>query len=102
MDYKYFCDDCNTEIIASFRMGQAAASVKCECGSRASRDFSGISFSTRGDDLDKEGKPVYCPGLARRMPFGKQDPKAYFKSKDKAREAAKRKADTGDYELTLD
>ena len=72
-----------------------------ECGHTAQRQFSAPAFSTKGDDLDG-GKPVYCPGLARKMPYGKDDPKALFTSKTAAREAARRKADTGDYQLTLD
>lgn len=76
--------------------------VECEaCGGRAERQFAAPAFSTRGDDLDG-GKAVYCPGLARKMPYGKDDPLAHFTSKRAAREAAKRKADTGDYQLHLD
>lgn len=76
--------------------------VECqECGGRAERQLSTPAFSTKGDDLDG-GRPVYCPGLARKMPYGKADPRANFTSKRAAREAAKRKADTGDYQLHLD
>lgn len=77
--------------------------VECsECGGRAERQFSTPNFSTRGDDLLDGGKPQYCPGLARKMPYNKEDPKAFFTSKRAAREAARRKADTGDYELITD
>ena len=77
--------------------------VECqECGGKAERQFSAPAFSTKGDDLLDNGKPQYVPAVARRMPYGKEDPKAYFTSKTKAREAARRKANTGDYELTLD
>lgn len=76
--------------------------VECtECGGQADRQFSTPNFSTRGDDLDG-GKPVYCPGLARKMPYNRDDPQAVFTSKTKAREAARRKADTGDYQLHFD
>ncbi len=71
------------------------------CGGVAERQFSAPAFSTRGDDLDG-GKAVYCPGLARKMPYNRDDPKAMFTSKSAAREAARRKADTGDYQLHLD
>ena len=76
--------------------------VECSaCGARADRQFSAPAFSTRGDDLNG-GKPQYIPALARKMPYGKDDPQAMFTSKHKAREAARRKADTGDYQLHLD
>ncbi len=76
--------------------------VECSaCGGRAERQMSMPNFSTRGDDLDG-GKPQYCPGLARKMPYNKDDPKAFFTSKSAAREAARRKADTGDYQLHFD
>jgi hypothetical protein len=76
--------------------------VECEaCGGKAERQFSAPAFSTHGDDLDG-GKAVYCPSLARKMPYGKDDPAALFTSKRAAREAARRKADTGDYSLHLD
>ncbi len=76
--------------------------VECEaCGGKADRQFAAPAFSTKGDDLDG-GKAVYCPALARHMPYGKDDPKAFFSSKTAAREAARRKADTGDYSLHLD
>lgn len=77
--------------------------VECtECGGKAERQFSAPAFSTRGDDLLDNGKPQYCPALARKMPYGKDDPKAFFTSKRQAREAARRKADTGDYQIHFD
>lgn len=83
-------------------MASIPSVVECqECGGKAERQFSTPNFSTRGDDLDG-GRPVYCPGLARKMPYNGPDPLARFTSKTKAREAARKKADTGDYQLTLD
>jgi hypothetical protein len=75
----------------------------CElCGKRTDRVFATPAFSTRGDDLNG-GKPVYCPGLASYQRKGRQDPKAWFASKSKARDAARRKADSADgYSLHLD
>lgn len=76
--------------------------VECpECGGHSPRQFAAPAFSTHGDDL-AGGAAQYCPALARKMPYGKDDPKAYFTSKNAAREAARRKADTGDYQLHLD
>jgi hypothetical protein len=76
--------------------------VECpDCGARAERQFAMPAFSTKGDDLNG-GRPQYIPALARKMPYGKDDPKAVFTSKTAAREAARRKADTGDYQLHLD
>ncbi len=76
--------------------------VECSaCGGRAERQFSAPAFNTKGDDLAGGGLQ-YCPALARKMPYNKEDPKAFFSSKRAAREAARRKADTGDYQLHLD
>lgn len=72
------------------------------CGKFATRVFAAPAFSTKGDDLFDGGKPQYCPALARKMPYNREDPKAYFASRTKAREAARRKADTGDYQLDFD
>ena len=79
-----------------------ALSACPDCGGPADRQFAAPAFSAKGDDLLDNGRPQYVPAVARRMPYGKEDPQAYFTSKAKAREAARRKADTGDYELTLD
>ena len=76
--------------------------VECQaCGGKAERQFSAPAFSTKGDDLNG-GQLQYCPALARKMPYNREDPKAYFSSKRAAREAARKKADTGDYQLHLD
>ncbi len=40
------------------------------------------------------GKGEYYGQLARKMPFGKPDPLAYFTDREKARDVAKKKADT--------
>ncbi len=72
-----------------------------ECGSTAERQFATPAFNAKGDDL-AGGKPQYCPALARKMPYNRDDPKAMFTSKRAAREAARRKADTGDYQLHFD
>lgn len=77
--------------------------VEClACGGKAERQFSAPNFSTKGDDLLDNGRPQYVPALARKMPYGKDDPQAFFTSKTKAREAARKKADTGDYQLSFD
>jgi putative FmdB family regulatory protein len=73
------------------------------CGATSAKMFSAPGFSTKGDDLDSGGKAVYCPSLASYQIKGKQDPKAWFTSKSKARDAAKRKCDSTDgYSLHLD
>ncbi len=101
--HDYRCRRCLTVFEERYSIKESPPQL-CECqacGGTAERQFSTPAFSTRGDDLDG-GKPVYCPGLARKMPFNKDDPLAHFTSKHKAREAARRKADTGDYQLHLD
>ncbi len=100
--FDFTCQRCRTTFEERHPMASIPSVVECsECGGKAERQFSAPNFSTRGDDLDG-GKPVYCPGLARKMPYNRDDPQAMFSSKKKAREAARRKADTGDYQLTLD
>lgn len=102
--HDYRCQRCLTvfEERRSIKESPPQTSVCPECGSAAERQFAAPAFSTRGDDLLDNGKPQYCPGLARKMPYNREDPKAYFSSKRAAREAARKKADTGDYQLHLD
>ena len=100
--FDFTCQRCRTTFEERHSMASIPSVVECaECGGRAERQFAAPAFSTRGDDLNG-GKAQYCPALARKMPYGKDDPKAYFTSKRQAREAAKRKCDTGDYQLHLD
>lgn len=100
--YSYACPRCSTEFDEYHSMRNIPESAECpECHTKAPRQFTAPAFSTRGDDLDG-GRPVYCPGLARKMPYNRDDPQAMFTSKTKAREAARRKADTGDYQLHFD
>lgn len=101
-DYK--CVRCLTifEERHSIKESPPSLSECPECGGTAHRQFSTPAFNAKGDDLLDNGKPQYCPALARKMPYNKDDPKAFFTSKRAAREAARRKADTGDYTLTLD
>ena len=102
-NYDFVCSRCRSMFEERHPMANIPNVVECqECGGKAERQFSAPAFSTKGDDLLDNGKPQYVPAVARRMPYGKEDPAAYFTSKTKAREAARRKADTGDYELTLD
>jgi len=101
--FDYACTRCRTVFEERHSMNSIPDVVECtECGGKAERQFSAPAFSTRGDDLLDGGKPTYCPALARKMPYGKDDPQAFFTSKRAAREAARRKADTGDYQLHLD
>ena len=101
--YDFACSRCQTVTEQWHRMTKLPDHIDCpDCGARADRQISTPNFSTRGDDLDG-GKATYCPALARRMPYGRNDPQAYFTSKRKAREAARRKADSQEgYTLHLD
>ena len=101
--FDFTCQRCRTTFEERHPMASIPSVVECqECGGKAERQFSTPAFSTHGDDLLDGGKATYCPALARKMPYGKDDPKAFFTSKTAAREAARRKADTGDYQLHLD
>lgn len=101
--YAYCCSKCNRASDEHFKMGEAPQVIKCPyCKGKSEKQIIPSAFTCKGDDLANGGSAVYCPSLARRMPYGKPDPKAYFTSKRKARDAARAKADTGDYELTLD
>lgn len=101
--YEFLCPRCSTMFDEFHSMRNIPNTAECpECKTASPRQFAAPAFSTRGDDLLDGGKPQYCPALARKMPYGKDDPKAFFSSKKAAREAARRKADTGDYQLTFD
>lgn len=100
--FDFACSRCATVFEERHPMANIPDVSECpDCGATAHRQFSTPAFSTRGDDLNG-GKAQYCPSLARRMPYGKEDPQAYFSSKTAAREAAKRKCDTGDYTMHTD
>ncbi len=100
--FDFVCQRCRTMFEERHPMSSIPDVVECQaCGAKAERQFSAPAFSTRGDDL-AGGKPQYCPALARKMPYNRDDPKAMFTSKRAAREAARRKADTGDYQLHFD
>lgn len=101
-DYDFECPKCDHVTEESHSMKSVPPYSVCEiCGARTKKLINAAAFSCKGDDLDR-GEPVYCPALARRMPYGKNDPKAYFKSKAKAREAARKKADREGLDLHLD
>lgn len=101
-NFDFLCQRCETMTEDWHRMSAIPAHIDCPaCGAKAARQFSAPAFSTHGDDLNG-GRAQYCPALARKMPGNKDDPRAFFTSKRAAREAARRKCDTGDYTLTLD
>lgn len=101
--YDFACQRCQTVTEQWHRMSELPDHIDCPaCGARADRQISMPNFNAHADQLNR-GEPQYCPGLARRMPYGRNDPQAYFKSKRKARDAAKRKAETQEgYTLHLD
>lgn len=102
-NYDFSCTRCRAVFEERHSMASVPNVVECsQCGGKAERQVSTPNFSTRGDDLLDGGKPQYCPALARKMPYNKDDPRAFFTSKHAAREAARRKADTGDYQLHFD
>lgn len=102
--YDFECSSCGHLTEESHPMGKATNYSQCEvCGKRSQRTINMPFFKCHGDDLGIDGKPIYCPALARKLPYGKDDPKAFFSSKYKAREAARRKASSSDdYKLELD
>lgn len=100
--FDFECSKCDHVTEEQHGMANIPKFSTCEvCGARTSKVFSVPNFTCHGDDLDR-GNPTYCPGLARKMPYGKNDPKAYFSSKYKAREAARKKADKDGMDLHLD
>jgi putative FmdB family regulatory protein len=101
--FDYECRSCGHVDEEHYSMSSIPRHSKCSvCGDTSDKMFSAPAFSTRGDDLNG-GKAVYCPGLASYQRKGRQDPKAWFASKSKARDAARRKADSADgYSLHLD
>lgn len=48
MLYEYHCSGCGATFDMPFRMGTAESFVKCQCGYKASRSFSGASFILKG------------------------------------------------------
>jgi putative FmdB family regulatory protein len=100
----YECQKCGHIEEIAHLMNHVPSHEHCSvCGGTSDKLFSAPAFTCKGDDLDPGGKPVYCPSLATYQRKGKQDPKAWFTSKSKARDAAKKKADSADgYELHLD
>jgi hypothetical protein len=76
----------------------------CEkCGLVAEKILSQCQVGIVKTGLLNDGKPEYVSQLARRMPKGKMDPKAYFTHKSQVQDAARRKADSADgYELQID
>lgn len=48
MVYEYQCDKCSERIEKDFSMGKAPRSIKCGCGAKAKRVYSGLAISING------------------------------------------------------
>lgn len=90
--YDYACPKCDHHEDVQHSMNIASVTMQCPACKRASlvKQIGAPAFSFKaGSHVD----PVYYGQLARRMPYGKPDPKAWFTSQSKAEDAAKRQAD---------
>lgn len=88
--YDYCCPLCSYEQEFSHSMNVRLQPSCPKCPGVMEKQIAAPSFSFRaGSHVD----PVYYGQLARRMPYGKADPKAWFTSQSKAEDAAKRQCD---------
>lgn len=92
--YEYSCRSCECVTQEVHGMRDFPRTSKCEkCGAVSDKIISAPSVVVH-TDLLKDGKPRYISQLARRMPKGKPDPRAFYTHKSKAQDAARRKADS--------
>ncbi len=94
MDYVYGCSDCHHECERSHSMRLCdTIVVTCErCGTKMHRIPQGAQKIEGYYAIHDE--PVWYSNLAQKMPFGKKDPKAWFSTRRKAEDYAKKMADT--------
>lgn len=92
--YDYFCHGCEHSQEESHLMRECATKVICcaKCGAVMSR----IPQATRHIEgyYAIHDNPVWYSNLAQKMPGTKKDPKAWFTSRRKAEDYAKKMADT--------
>lgn len=91
--YQYACPDCNHESEQSHLMKECDTIViTCDrCGTRMNR-VPQSTAAIQGFYTTHEN-PVWYSNLARKMPKGQKDPKAWFTSRAKALDYAKKLAD---------
>lgn len=88
--YDYRCPLCDHAEEMSHSMNVVLRPGCPKCPGVMEKQIAACSFCFKaGSHVD----PVYYGQLARRMPFGKPDPKAWFTSQSKAEDAAKRQCD---------
>ncbi len=88
--YDYACDKCGYTCEQTHSMNVRLKLACPNCTGTLEKQIGMPGFSFRaGSHVD----PVYYGQLARRMPYGKPDPKAWFTSQSKAEDAAKRQCD---------
>ncbi len=92
--YQYACQQCNHESERSHLMRECNTIViPCErCGTKMNRIPQATGFGNGYYAIHDE--PVWYSNLAQKMPFGKKDPKAWFSTRRKAEDYAKKMADT--------
>lgn len=88
--YDYACQKCDYVVEIIHGMTDVIHPKCPHCAIALEKQPSTFNFAFRaGTHTD----PVYYGQLARRMPFGKPDPKAWFTSQSAAEDAAKRQCD---------
>lgn len=96
--YEFACDACETLHDLMLFISERDTPQACpKCGAVMGRQVTVPNGVIAGEQTHTEengGKGRYYGQLARRMPFGRPDPNAYFKDPEKARDVAKKIADT--------
>ena len=96
--YEYACHKCEVLHDLMLFISERDEPQKCPtCSATMERQVTVPNGVLAGEQTHTEengGKGRYYGQLARLMPFGRPDPKAYFTNPERARDAAKKIADT--------
>lgn len=96
--YPHRCPKCGRDEDIFLHISERDTPQECPaCKNRMERQITVPEAVHHGEQTHTEengGKGRYYGQLARRMPFGRPDPNAYFKDPEKARDVAKKIADT--------
>lgn len=96
--YEFQCQKCGHQEDVSLSIAERNSRQRCTvCLGRAVRQqtFPHVNLTTGAQSHSQlnGGRGEYYSQLARRMPFAKNDPSAYFTDPEKARDAAKKHAE---------
>ena len=97
--YPFECQKCGHTEDMVLAIDDRDTPQKCsECTHTMERQMCAPRFNTatgaQTHAYENNGRGRYYGQLARRMPFGKNDPQAYIKDPQKAKDLAKLKADS--------